>query len=81
MTDMTSMIDTLIATWRSEAGDQALHSSSRVQAMLFDLWGETEGPARELVQEWLTVTLHRELFSTEELDELFGRLSSLVPAS
>jgi hypothetical protein len=78
---MTSMIDTLIATWRSETGNQALHSSSRVQALLFELWGETEGPARELVQEWLTVTLHRELFSTEELDELFERLSSLVPAS
>ena len=78
---MTSMIDTLIATWRSETGTQALHSSSRVQALLFELWGETEGPARELVQEWLTVTLHRELFSTEELDDLFERLSSLVPAS
>ena len=75
------MIDTLLATWRSEAGNQALHSASRVQALLFELWGETEGPARELVQEWLTVTLHRELFSTEELDELFERLSSLVPAS
>jgi hypothetical protein len=78
---MTSMIDTLVATWRSETENQALHSSSRVQALLFELWGETEGPARELVQEWLTVTLHRELFSTEELDELFDRLSSLVPAS
>ena len=78
---MTTMIDTLIATWRSEAGDQALHSSSRVQALLFELWGETEGAARELVQEWLTVTLHRELFSTEELEEVFGRLESLVPSA
>ena len=78
---MTSMIDTLIATWRSETGTQALHSSSRVQGMLFDLWGETEGRARELVQEWLTVTLHRELFSTEELEELFGHLESLVPSA
>ena len=78
---MTSMIDTLIATWRSEVGTQTLHSSSRVQAMLFDLWVETEGRARELVQEWLTVTLHRELFSTDELDELFERISSLVPSA
>jgi hypothetical protein len=78
---MNTMIDTLLADWRSTTAEQALHSSSRVQALLFELWGETEGPARELVQEWLTVTLHRELFSTEELEDLFGRLSSLVPAS
>jgi hypothetical protein len=78
---MTTMIDTLLADWRSTIGDQALHSSSRVQALLFELWGETEGPARELVQEWLTVTLHRELFGTEELEELFGRLESLVPSA
>ena len=75
------MIDTLLAEWRSTTAQQALHSSSRVQALLFELWGETEGPARELVQEWLTVTLHRELFSTEELEELFVQLESLVPSA
>jgi hypothetical protein len=75
------MIDTLLATWRTSAGDQALFSASRVQDLLFDLWGETEGPARELVQEWLTVTLHRELFSVEELEGLFSTLESLVPTS
>ncbi|MDQ1373711.1 MAG: hypothetical protein QOJ09_1049 [Actinomycetota bacterium] len=75
------MIDTLLADWRSTAGDQTLFSASKVQALLFELWGETEGPARELVQEWLTTTLHRELYSTDELDELFGHLTLLVPAS
>jgi hypothetical protein len=78
---MTTMIDTLLADWRSTAGTTRLFSASKVQALLFELWGETEGSARELVQEWLTVTLHRELFSAEELEDLFGRLESLVPAS
>ena len=78
---MTDMIDTLLADWRTAAGDQTLFSSSRVQDLLFELWGETEGAARELVQEWLTVTLHRELFSAEELEELFGRLELLVPTA
>ena len=78
---MTDMLETLIANWRAAAGPDALFSSSRVQDFLFDLWGATEGSARELVEEWLTVTRHRELFSVEELEELFGRLESLVPAS
>lgn len=78
---MTDMLETLIADWRTAAGTDALFSSSRVQDFLFDLWGATEGSARELVEEWLTVTRHRELFSVEELEELFGRLESLVPAS
>ena len=78
---MTSMIDTLLADWRANAGETRLFSASRVQALLFELWGETEGPARELVQEWLTTTLHRELYSDDELGELFERLESLVPAS
>ena len=78
---MTDMLETLIADWRLAAGTDALFSSSRVQDFLFDLWGATEGSARELVEEWLTVTRHRELFSGEELEELFGRLESLVPAS
>jgi len=78
---MTDMIETLLNDWRIAAGDQTLFSSSRVQDLLFELWGETEGPARELVQEWLTVTLHRELFSSEELEGLFGTLEALVPAS
>jgi hypothetical protein len=78
---MTEMIHTLIADWRIAAGDQTLFSASRVQDLLFELWGETEGAARELVQEWLSVTLHRELFSTDELEGLFGQLETLVPTA
>jgi hypothetical protein len=78
---MTTVIDQLLTDWRAAAGDDRLFSASRVQALLFELWGETEGTARELVQEWLLVTLHRELFGKDELEELFGTLESLVPAS
>jgi hypothetical protein len=76
---MTTVIDQLLTEWRATAGTDRLFSASRVQALLFELWGETEGPAKELVQEWLSVTLHRELFGADELDDLFGRLELLVP--
>jgi hypothetical protein len=75
------MIESLLADWRITAGDQTLISASKVQDLLFELWGETEGPARELVQEWLTTTLHRELYSVDELEGLFRTLESLVPTS
>jgi hypothetical protein len=75
---MPTMID-LLTDWRTAAADQALFSASRVQDFLFELWGVTEGRARELVQEWLSATLHRELFSAEELEGLFRELESLVP--
>jgi hypothetical protein len=75
------MIESLLADWRITAGDQTLFSASKVQDLLFELWGETEGPARELVQEWLTTTLHRELYSVDELEGLFRTLESLVPTS
>ncbi|MEY2567052.1 MAG: hypothetical protein QOE35_1581 [Actinomycetota bacterium] len=78
---MTDMIESLLADWRITAGDQTLISASKVQDLLFELWGETEGPARELVQEWLTTTLHRELYSVDELEGLFRTLESLVPTS
>jgi hypothetical protein len=78
---MTDMIESLLADWRITAGDQTLFSASKVQDLLFELWGETEGPARELVQEWLTTTLHRELYSVDELEGLFRTLESLVPTS
>ena len=44
---MTTVIDQLLTDWRAAAGTDSLFSSSRVQALLFELWGETEGSARE----------------------------------
>jgi hypothetical protein len=78
---MATMIDQLISDWRDATGDDQVLSASRVQAFLFELWGVTEGPARDLVQEWLSVTLHRELFSAEELEGLFAQLQTLVPSA
>jgi hypothetical protein len=75
------MIEDLLTEWRMTAGDDQLFSSSRVQAFLFELWGVTDGLARDMVQEWLTATLHRELFSVDELEGLFASLEALVPTA
>ena len=75
------MLEDLLTEWRMAAGDDQLFSSSRVQAFLFELWGITDGLAREMIEEWLTVTLRRELFSADELEGLFASLEALVPTA
>lgn len=76
-------LDQIIRDWRHAAGEEAYFSASRVQSRLFDLYGVLDaGPARQLVETWLTLTLERDLFSGHEmvelLDELQGRLAAPV---
>ncbi|MEO6121031.1 MAG: hypothetical protein ABIW46_00410 [Acidimicrobiales bacterium] len=78
-------LDQILEDWRRAAGEEAYFSSSRVQGRLFDLYGELgEGPARQLVETWLTLTLERDLFAGAELvellDDLDGRLAAPVPS-
>lgn len=68
---------------RQAAAREAYLSASRVQGHLFDLYGEVDaGEAKRLVEQWLTLTIQRDLFSgtelVEMLEELEERLSSSV---
>ena len=57
-----------IEEWRSEAADATVVSASAVQNRLFDLWGELQDlPSVSQVEQWLSLTIERELFSGEEL--------------
>ncbi|MGH9158331.1 MAG: hypothetical protein ACRD1K_21400 [Acidimicrobiales bacterium] len=76
-------LDQIIGDWRRAAGEEAYFSASRVQGRLFDLYGELgPGPARHLVETWLTLTIERDLFAGSELvellDDLQGRLAEPV---
>jgi hypothetical protein len=74
-------IDQLIEDWRHAAGGEAYFSASRVQGRLFDLYGElTPGPARQLVESYLTLTIERDLFSGTELIELLDDLERRLAA-
>lgn len=66
-----------ITDWRLATADEAYVSASRVQDRLFDLWDEVSGPARELVESWLSLTIERELFSGDELSFLLNELEGL----
>lgn len=73
----------IMEDWRQAATGQAYFSASRVQERLFDLYGALPaGPARQLVEMWLTLTIERDLFSggelVELLDDVQGRLVAPV---
>lgn len=73
-------IDALIEQWVAELGDRLSLSAGSVQDRLFDLWGLLEdGEARREVERWLTETLDRHLYTS---DEITSRLRNLgEPAS
>ena len=70
----------LIGRWQDDTAAKHLYSSSEVQTRLFDLWGELHDlPVGRTVEQWLTLTIERELFTADELGELFGELRAGLP--
>jgi len=64
-----------IEAWKTEAVDQTVVSASQVQDKLFDLWGELRDYAVvSQVEQWLSLTVERELFSGKELVEFLDEL-------
>lgn len=76
MNDTT--VDANIETWVAQLGDRVSVSASTVQDHLLDLWGLLpDGDARGTVERWLTETLARELYTTEDVIERLGRVREL----
>lgn len=73
----------LIDSWLERTSDELSFSPGPVQDLMFEIWPETpEGSeARELVQQWLTLTVHRNLVGNQELRDALTELRSsfLVP--
>ncbi len=64
----TANIEEVLRAWVGELSDQVSVSASGVQDSLIDLWGMlAEGPVRSGVEDWLTETLHRNLYTSEEI--------------
>lgn len=83
---VTMTADQLIADWRSVTKPDTYSSSSRVQDRLFDLYAEVQSqPAGRLVENWLSLTIQRDLFSAAEilelLDQIQAQLASPVSTS
>jgi hypothetical protein len=70
-----------IYTWRRRLTDQTVVSASEVQDRLFDLYGDLEAlPQLDLLKPWLSLTIQREMFSAEELDQFLAELDHDIAA-
>ncbi len=66
-----------IHTWRDRLSDQTVVSASEVQDRLFDLYGDLEPyPQLDLLKPWISLTIQRELFSADELNQFLDELSA-----
>ncbi len=71
-------VDAKIETWVAQLGDRVSVSASTVQDHLLDLWGLlSDGGARRMVEQWLTATLERELYTTEDVIERLAEVRAL----
>ena len=69
-------VEAAVEGWIAELGDGLSLSATAVQDRLLDLWGLLDdGDTRRAVEQWLTETLDRHLYVS---DDLVSRLRSLV---
>ena len=67
----------LIEEWRLIAANETVTSASAVQDRLFDLWGALrDTPSVTLVEQWLSLSIERQLFSGKELVEFLDELEN-----
>ena len=68
-----------IQAWRESLKGETYLSPSRVQDRLFTLWGLVQDtPGVRMVEQWLTLTIERELFSGAELTEFLDELEAYL---
>jgi hypothetical protein len=71
----------LIERWRGDLDGQHYVGRPQVQDHLLALWGEVGEDGTRVVEEWLAVTPHRNLFSAEELREMLDEVEGLLEPS
>lgn len=70
----------LIEQVRAELGKRPYLGRPKVQDHLLALWGEVGTAGNQVVEEWLAVTPHRELFSATELSKMLDEVEALLDA-
>jgi hypothetical protein len=71
----------LIENWRGDLDGENYIGRPKVQDRLLALWGEVGEDGTRVVEEWLAVTPHRELFSAEELRKMLDEVEAHLDES
>ena len=70
----------LISGWKERARSARVFSPLEVQDRLFELYDEVpESPAKDLVKSWLTLTVERQMFASDELESFLEDLTASLP--
>lgn len=65
---VTTSVETAVERWIAELNDGLSLSALAVQDRLLDLWGLLDdGDVRHEVERWITETLDRNLYTSEDL--------------
>ena len=67
-----------IARWRDELDGENYVGTPRVQDRLLALWGDVGDEATRVIEAWLALTPHRELFSAGELRAMLDEVDAMV---
>jgi hypothetical protein len=70
----------LIENWRKDLDERPYIGTPKVQNNLLALWGEVGDAGNAVVEQWLSVTRHRDLFSADELREMLDEVETYLDA-
>lgn len=80
MVEHSAMVDAknLIERWRDDLAGEKYVGRPKVQDRLLALWGDVGEDGTRVVEQWLAVTPHRELFSATELRAMLDEVEALL---
>jgi hypothetical protein len=71
----------LIRRWRDDLDGENYVGTPKVQDRLLSLWGEVGEDGTRVVEKWLAVTPHRNLFSAAELRDMLDEVEAMLDDS
>jgi hypothetical protein len=79
---VATSVEAAVESWIADLEDGMSLSASAVQDRLFDLWGLLdEGDARREVERWLTETLDRHLYTSDDMIARLRGLGGMEPVA
>lgn len=77
---VTTSVEAAVERWIAELNDGLSSSAMAVQDRLLDLWGLLDdGDVRHEVERWITETLDRNLYTSDDLIARLRTLGGLEP--
>jgi hypothetical protein len=67
-----------IEQWRRDLDGESYVGTPKVQDRLLALWGDVGEQGTRVVEQWLAITPHRNLFSADELRAMLDEVDAIL---